>query len=85
MQMTRVALIPYALRGHEMWANARDWLGDVGAVVCDGLSLGFTASESEMLALRAARRREAGAPIEIVSSAPLSRRERGLSCIIGIR
>ena len=63
MQMTRVALIPYALEGHEMWASARDWLGDVGTVVCDGLSLAFTASEAEMPALRAARRREAGAPI----------------------
>ena len=60
MQMTRVALIPYALKGHEMWASARDGLGDVGTVVCDGLSVAFTASEAEMLTLRAARRREAG-------------------------
>ena len=43
MHMTRAALIPYALRGHEMWATARDWLGhDVGVVVCPGLSLAFT-------------------------------------------
>jgi glycine/D-amino acid oxidase-like deaminating enzyme len=40
MQMTRVALIPYALRAHAMWASAAGWLGhDVGVVVCDGLSL----------------------------------------------
>ena len=40
MQMTRVALIPYAMRAHAMWASARQWLGhDVGVVVCDGLSL----------------------------------------------
>ena len=39
MQMTRVALIPYALKGHEIWPSARDWLGDVGTVVCDGLSV----------------------------------------------
>lgn len=79
MQMTRVALIPYALKGHEMWANARDWLGDVGAVVCDGLSLAFTQPEAEMLAVRAARRREAGAPIEIVSIARAKAVEPGLS------
>ena len=40
MQMTRVALIPYALKAHAMWASARQWLGhDVGVLVCDGLSL----------------------------------------------
>ena len=51
-----------------MWAAAREWLGhDVGVVVCDGLSLAFTAQEEELLTYRAARRREAGAPIEIVS------------------
>ena len=79
MQMTRVALIPYALKGHEMWANARDWLGDVGTVVCDGLSLAFTESEAELLAFRAARRREAGAPIEIVSTDGAKAVEPGLS------
>ena len=52
MQMTRVALIPYALRAHAMWASARDWLGhDVGVVVCDGLSLAFTEGEEELLSL----------------------------------
>ena len=79
MQMTRVALIPYALKGHEMWASARDWLGDVGTVVCDGLSLAFTESEAELLSFRAARRREAGAPVEIVSPAAAKVFEPGLS------
>ena len=54
MQMTRVALIPYALRAHAMWASARQWLGhDVGVVVCDGLSLAFTEQEEELLTYRA--------------------------------
>ena len=79
MQMTRVALIPYALKGHEMWANARDWLGDVGVVVCDGLSLAFTEHEAELLAYRAEKRREAGAPIEIVSTRRAQAVEPGLS------
>ena len=80
MQMTRVALIPYALRAHAMWAAAREWLGhDVGVVVCDGLSLAFTAQEEELLTYRAARRREAGAPIEIVGGQRAAEIEPGLS------
>ncbi len=80
MQMTRVALIPYALRAHAMWAAAHQWLGhDVGVVVCDGLSLAFTEQEEELLTYRAAKRREAGAPIEIVSGWRAAEIERGLS------
>lgn len=67
MQMTRVALIPYALRAHAMWADAANWLGhDVGVVVCDGLSLAFTEHEEELLSFRATKRREAGAPINLI-------------------
>lgn len=80
MQMTRVALIPYALKGHEMWATAHDWLGhDVGTVVCDGLSLAFTEREAEILTYRAGLRRDAGAPIELVSAARAQEIEPGLS------
>jgi sarcosine oxidase subunit beta len=80
MQMTRVALIPYALKAHAMWATARDWLGhDVGVTVCDGLSLAFTEREAELLTTRAGKRREAGAPIEIVSGARAREVEPGLS------
>ncbi|MEM6486756.1 MAG: FAD-dependent oxidoreductase [Pseudomonadota bacterium] len=80
MQMTRVALIPYALAGHAMWANARAWLGhDVGTVVCDGLSLAFTQREAEILTYRAGRRCEAGAPIELISPAQARTIEPGLS------
>ena len=80
MQMTRLALIPYALKAHAMWARARDWLGhDVGVTVCDGLSLAFTEREAELLATRAGKRREAGAPIEIVSGARAKAVEPGLS------
>jgi sarcosine oxidase subunit beta len=80
LQMTRVALIPYALEAHAMWANARDWLGhDVGVVVCDGLSLAFSANEEELLTYRAQKRREAGAPIELISSRQAKLIEPGLS------
>ena len=80
MQMTRVALIPYALKAHAMWASAREWLGhDVGVTVCDGLSLAFTEREAELLTTRAGKRREAGAPIEIVSGARAREVEPGVS------
>lgn len=79
MQMTRVALIPYALRAHAMWASARDWLGHgVGVVVCDGLSLAFTEREEELLAFRAGKRREAGAPIDLIGAQAAQAIEPGL-------
>jgi len=79
MQMTRVALIPYALKAHAMWASAADWLGhNVGVVVCDGLSLAFTEAEEQLLTLRARKRREAGAPIELVSGRRAKEIEPGL-------
>jgi sarcosine oxidase subunit beta len=85
MQMTRVALIPYALRAHAMWADAPSWLGhDVGVVVCDGLSLAFTDREAELLTYRAGKRREAGAPIAIVSGARAKEIEPGLSDAVKI-
>jgi sarcosine oxidase subunit beta len=79
MQMTRVALIPYALRAHEMWATAPQWLGhDVGVVVCDGLSLAFTPQEADLLTYRAGKRREAGAPIELIGAKAAQEVEPGL-------
>ncbi|ATX64526.1 NAD(P)/FAD-dependent oxidoreductase [Roseinatronobacter bogoriensis] len=68
MQMTRAALIPYALKAHEMWVRAPEWLGhDVGVKACDGLSLAFTEAEETLLAERAEARRAAGAPIRLVT------------------
>ena len=79
MQMTRVALIPYALKAHAMWADAPNWLGhNVGVVVCDGLSLAFTEREAELLSFRAGKRREAGAPITLIGAAAAKRVEPGL-------
>lgn len=80
MQMTRVALIPYAMAAHAMWATASEWLGhDVGTVICDGLSLAFTEAEEKLLVERAALRKAAGAPIEIVSGARAKQIEPNLS------
>lgn len=80
MQMTRAALMPYALRGFEMWNSTREWLGmDVGMRVIDGLSLAFTDAEAEMLQERASDRRGANTPIEIIGPARALQIEPGLS------
>jgi len=81
MQMTRAALIPYALRAHEMWLRMPEWCdgGDVLAVACPGLSVSFTEHEAAMLEERARFRRQAGAPIELVSGGRAMEIEPGLS------
>jgi glycine/D-amino acid oxidase-like deaminating enzyme len=81
MQMTRAALIPYALRAYEMWLRMPEWCdgGDVAAARCDGLSVAFTEREATMLEERARFRREAGAPIELISGGRALEVEPGLS------
>ncbi|MCC7283194.1 MAG: FAD-binding oxidoreductase [Acetobacteraceae bacterium] len=80
MQMTRAALVPYALRAWEFWMDAPGWLGlDVGARVRDGLSVAFTEEEAALLEARATARRAAGAPIELVGGNRAREIEPGLS------
>lgn len=80
MQMTRAALIPYALKAWELWMDAPRWLGaSVGAERRDGLSVAFTEAEVEILEARAAARRAAGAPITLVDGARAREIEPGLT------
>jgi len=81
MQMTRAALIPYALRAYEMWLRMPEWSdgGTVLAAACPGLSLAFTEAEAAMLEERARLRRAAGAPIELVSGRQARAIEPGLT------
>ena len=80
MQMTRAALIPYALKGWEMWCDPKSWLGgDPGVVVTDGLALAFTDEEAGLLERRAQARREHGAVIKTVSAKKAREIEPGLS------
>lgn len=80
LQMTRAALVPYALRAQSMWANAGEWLGhDVGVVICDGLSVAFTENEEALLVERAIKRSEAGAPIKLITAREACRIEPGLT------
>jgi sarcosine oxidase subunit beta len=80
LHMTRAALIPHAMRGREMWLDAPNWLGmDVGARSAPGLSVAFTADERDMLEKRAAARREAGAPITLITAAQAAEIEPGVN------
>jgi sarcosine oxidase subunit beta len=80
MQMTRAALIPYALKAWELWMDTPRWLGlGVGAEQRDGLSIAFTEAEVVILEARAAARRAAGAPIVLVDGAKAREIEPGLS------
>ena len=81
MQMTRAALIPYALRAHAMWLTMPTWCagGDVLATACPGLSVAFTEGEAAMLEERARIRRAAGAPIELIDGAAAQHIEPGLA------
>jgi len=80
IQIKLIALIPYAMRGRELWATTRDWLGcEVGYRIIGGLTLAFTEAETEMLDERMTARREAGAPIEIISAAQAREIEPELS------
>ncbi|MES2713968.1 MAG: FAD-dependent oxidoreductase [Pseudomonadota bacterium] len=81
MQMTRAALVPYALRAHERWMRMPEWCdgGDVLATACPGLSVAFTPHEAAMLEERAVARRAAGAPIELISGAAAQAIEPGLA------
>ncbi len=80
LHMTRAALIPYALRGWEMWTGSGDWLGaDPGVTATDGLSLAFTEAEAALLEARAAARQAEGAPIEVIDPARAREIEPGLT------
>jgi glycine/D-amino acid oxidase-like deaminating enzyme len=70
IQIKRPELIPYALRGLELWHSTAARLGvDVGLHVRGGLTLAFTDAEVETLSARTRARRDAGAPIEMVTRA----------------
>ncbi len=80
MHMTRAALIPYALRGWQMWTTARHWLGDdPGVTAAPGLSLAFSDEDAAVLETRARARRDQGAPIEVVEPARARAIEPGLA------
>jgi glycine/D-amino acid oxidase-like deaminating enzyme len=69
IQIKRAALVPYALRGWELWRTLSKRLGvDVNFHIRGGVTVAFTEEEAELLKSRMGDRRDAGAPIEIVDA-----------------
>jgi sarcosine oxidase subunit beta len=69
IQVKEAALVPYAMRGNEMWRTTGQWLGrEVGFEQRGGLTLAFNAADAAMLEARMKPRVEAGAPIEMVGA-----------------
>ncbi|MDP6787819.1 MAG: FAD-binding oxidoreductase [Rhodospirillales bacterium] len=60
-------LVPYAMRGRDLWKDAARWLGrDIGFNDRPGLDIAFTETDGEALGAEMGLRAAAGAPIEII-------------------
>ncbi|WP_297770544.1 FAD-dependent oxidoreductase [uncultured Roseovarius sp.] len=76
LQIKRVELMPYALKGHHEWER----MGDaVGFHKTGGYTLAFTAREAELLHERQTLKAEAGAPITFVSPQEVHKAEPNLA------
>jgi glycine/D-amino acid oxidase-like deaminating enzyme len=76
LQIKRVKLMPYALKGHAEW----EAIGDaVGFRKTGGYTVAFTEREAELLHERQTLKAEAGAPITFVSNNALRAAEPHLS------
>jgi sarcosine oxidase subunit beta len=80
IQIKRAALIPYAMKGWDLWRTTLDWLGvDVGFAQVGGVTIAFTDEEAQMLTERMDLRIKAGAPIEMVGPNRARELEPGMS------
>lgn len=80
IQIKRAVLIPYAMKGWELWRDAAQWLGvDAGFHQVGGITVAFTQDEAEMLTERMEARRRNGAPIEMIGANRAHELEPGLS------
>jgi len=76
LQIKRVKLMPYALKGHHEWER----MGDaVGFHKTGGYTLAFTEREAQLLHERQTLKAEAGAPITFVSPQEVHRAEPNLA------
>jgi glycine/D-amino acid oxidase-like deaminating enzyme len=76
LQIKRVKLMQYALRGHHEWQA----MGDaVGFCKTGGYTIAFTEREAELLHERQTLKAQAGAPITFVSNAALRAAEPNLN------
>lgn len=76
LQIKRVKLMPYALKGHELWSAAGD---AVGFRRTGGVTLAFNAREADLLHERMAMKRAAGADIEMIAPARVAEIEPAIS------
>jgi len=76
LQIKRVKLMPYALKGHHAWARMG---AAVGFKKTGGFTLAFTEREAELLTERQTLKAKAGAPIEFVSTKRLRNVEPNLA------
>ena len=76
LQIKRVKLMPYAIKGHELWEQAGE---RVGFHKTGGITLAFNQREAELLHERMTLKREAGAPIELITPARVAELEPNLS------
>lgn len=76
LQIKRVKLMPYALKGHHEWERMG---GAVGFHKTGGYTLAFTEREAELLHERQTLKAEAGAPITFVSDTELRAAEPNLT------
>lgn len=80
IQIKRAALVPYAMKGWDLWRTTREWLGvDVGFAQVGGVTIAFTEEEAQMLSERMDARIQAGAPVEMVGPNRARELEPGLS------
>lgn len=80
IQIKRAALIPYALKGWELWRSTSERFGiDIGFRQTGGLTLAFTDEEAEMLEARMTAKRDAGCPIEFLDKKRIRELEPNLS------
>lgn len=76
LQIKRVKLMPYAIKGHELWERAGE---RVGFHKTGGITLAFNQREADLLHERMALKREAGAPIDLITPARVAELEPNLS------
>jgi glycine/D-amino acid oxidase-like deaminating enzyme len=76
LQIKRVKLMPYALKGHHEWEAMGE---SVGFRKTGGYTLAFTERESELLHERQTLKAEAGASIEFVSNNQIRNAEPNLT------
>ncbi|WP_444996511.1 NAD(P)/FAD-dependent oxidoreductase [Aliikangiella sp. IMCC44359] len=76
LQIKRVALMAYALKGHELWEKAGS---QVGFCKTGGITLAFNEREEELLHSRMQKKIEAGAPITFLSQQQITHLEPNLT------